>query len=136
MSDNAPLSRKQLQSLAAAHEKTAEVLLAKLKKAETQTEKDVLFKQMHLHNGKALAYRLQEISVTLTLGKAEAKKLISLMNEAATRLKKLEKADDLVSYSGRILQAAAMIAGAAAGGSPAIVATIANLLIEGFDEAV
>jgi len=130
MSNSSPLDREQIKKLARVHEEAAEVLMRKLKNSETESEKDVLFKQIHQQLGKAISYRQQDISIILTMAKADAKKLVSLMSGATKRLKKIEKVDDIVYYSGRILQAAVLLASAPAGGALVAIATIEALFGE------
>jgi len=127
MSKGSPLDREQLKSLAKVHEKAAEVLMQKLKKSESESEKDVLFTQIHQQLAKAISFRQQEISIILTMAKADAKKLVSLMSGATKRLKHIEKVDDLVYYSGRIIQAAVLLSSAPAGGALAAIAAIEAL---------
>ena len=135
MSNEKPLSRDQVRALAAVHEKAADVLMQKLKKTESESEKDVLFRQIHQQLGKAIGYREQQISLALAAATADAKKLTTIMNEAVKRLKKIEKVDDLVYYSGRILQAAALLSSAPVGGAASVIAAIEVLFGEADKEA-
>ncbi|WP_100640718.1 hypothetical protein [Marinobacter salexigens] len=133
MTDTA-LTREQLKKLAKALEDTGDSLRAKAKKAETESEHDILMIQAINQFNKALEYNTQSASLSLTLAKKDAAALVSEMSKASKRLAKIKKVDDLVYYSGRILQAAAMIASAAAGGGPAITAAIVSMLAESADE--
>lgn len=133
MTDTA-LTREQLKKLAKAHEDAGDSLRARAKKAETESEHDILMIQAINQFNKALEFNTQSASLSLTLAKKDAAALVSEMSKASKRLAKIEKVDDLVYYSGRILQAAAMIASAAAGGGPAITAAIVSMLAESAEE--
>ena len=135
MSENKPFTREQFKQLALVHEKAGDALREKRKKAESEAEKDALLRQAIRQYNKAIMYNDQAADITLTLATKEAKKLLSLMAEANKRLKKIEKVDDLVYYSGRILQAAALLSSAPVGGAASVIAAIEVLFGEADKEA-
>lgn len=129
MTNNSLLARDQLLKLSETHSKAAEIILQKAKKAPTESEKDALFHQAMNHLSKAMDYREQRLLITLVMAQSEAKKLVSAMTDATKRLKRIERVDDVVYFSGRLLQAAAMLANPPAGGV-SVVAEVINLLLD------